>query len=384
MLKRMVSFVAVLSVFSLFLTGAACLRAEAKVRLGVLKFEGRAEELKDSAGAAVGDLFIKILFKSKGLTLVERERLESLALEHGLTKDGFMSSNTATQVGNLTGCDYILTGAITNLARGESGGSVGIGRVPLLGGLGLGGGVGKEKVRATLDVRVIDVKTGEIVFVDTAEGDASKSENNVSIIGVNLRNSEMAGPEGVAMAKAVAALAPKIEMALTGEDTLSEILNLDGKKGAKKEKTSGKPETKKEKKLKPNVETVDEDEKRPSQADGHRGKPAFENKSTDPSRVISTYGLSAGEANTLRIKHINIRKFGNTQKAYKAYAGLFESVKGDYLAAFMAGEVARNLKDKERAKAWYDKALEINPDYEPAQKAKAGLSSSSSRKKKTR
>ncbi len=332
----------------------------------------------------MGDLFIKLLFKSKGLTLVERERLESLALEHGLAKGGFMDSNTATQVGNLTGCDYILTGAITNLARGESGGSVGIGSVPIFGGLGLGGGVGKEKVRATLDVRVIDVKTGEIVFVDTAEGDASKSENRVSIVGVNLRNSEMAGPEGVAIAKAAAVLAPRIEEALTGEDTLSEILNPDSKRDAKKEKTSGKSEARKEKKLKPKVEAADEDEKGASQADAHQVKSAYENKSTDPSKVIATYGLPAGEANTLRIKHINIRKFGNSQKAYKAYADLFESNKGDYLAAFMAGEVARNLKDKERAKTWYNKALEINPDYEPAQKAKAGLSSSSSKKKKTR
>lgn len=383
-MKRARSFAVILFILSLFWTASTCLKAEAKVRLGVLKFEGRAEELKDSAGAAVGDLFIKLLFKSKGLTLVERERLESLALEHGLAKGGFMDSNTATQVGNLTGCDYILTGAITNLARGESGGSVGIGSVPIFGGLGLGGGVGKEKVRATLDVRVIEVKTGEIVFVDTAEGDASKSENRVSIVGVNLRNSEMAGPEGVAIAKAAAALAPRIEEALTGEDTLSEILNPDSKRDAKKEKTSGKSEARKEKKLKPKVEAADEDEKGASQADAHQVKSAYENKSTDPTKVIATYGLPAGEANTLRIKHVNIRKFGNTQKAYKAYVELFESGQNDYLAAFMAGEVARHLKDKERAKTWYENALEINPDYEPAQKAKAGLSSSSSKKKKTR
>ncbi|MCR4818303.1 MAG: hypothetical protein K5841_05040 [Fretibacterium sp.] len=382
-MKRARSFAVILFVLSLFWTASACLKAEAKVRLGVLKFEGRAQELKDSAGAAVGDLFIKILFKSKGLSLVERERLENLALEHGLAKGGFMDSNSATQVGHLSGCDYILTGAITNLARGESGASVGMLGGPIFGGLGLGGGIEKEKVRATLDVRVIDVKTGEIVFVDTAEGDASKSGNNISIIGINLRNSEMAGPEGVAIANAAAVLAPRIEEALTGEDTLSEILNNNDRKNVKKGKTSGKPEARKEKKLQPKAEAGDEDERTTLQADSPRGKSAYENKSTDPSKVIATYGLPAGEANTLRIKHINIRKLGNSRKAYKAYADLFESNKGDYLAAFMAGEVARKLKDRERARTWYDKALEINPDYAPAQKAKAGLSSSS-KKKKTR
>ena len=160
--------------------------------------------------------------------------------------------------------------------------------------------------RSTLDVRVIDVKTGEIVFVDTAEGDASKSENNVSIIGVNLRNSEMSGPEGVAIAKAAAALAPKIEEALTGEDTLSEILNPDGKKDTKRKKASGKPAAKEEKKQKPEPTATDEDAKNPPQADAPQKRAAYENNSTDPAKVIATYGLPAGEANTLWIKHVNI------------------------------------------------------------------------------
>ena len=380
MLKR--NIVVMLSVVSLFLMVVACSQSDAKVRLGVLKFEGRAEELKDSAGAAVGDLFVKMLFKSKGLTLVERERLESLALEHGMTKGGFMDSNTATQVGNLTGCDYMLTGAITNLARGESGGSVGA--VPIFGGIGLGGSVGKQKVRATLDVRVIKVDTGEIVFIDTAEGDASKSENSVALLGVSLRNSELAGPEGVAIAKAAAVLAPRIEEALTGEDTLSEILNEGSKKGAKGSKSSDKPTVKKDKKPEPKPTPASDEGGSGAKPGIEQGRASYENQSTDPARVIPTYGLSSGEANTLRIKHVNIRKSGNTQKAYKAYADLFESCKVDYLAAFMAGEVARNLKDKERAKVWYNKALEINPDYEPAKKAIANLSVSSSKKKKSR
>ena len=68
-----------------------------------------------------------------------------------------------------------------------------------------------------------------------------------------------------------------------------------------------------------------------------------------------------------------MRQFGNKKKAFDEYVKLYESYEGDYLAAYKAGEVAQALRDNETAKIWYDKALEINPEYEPAQKAKARL-----------
>ena len=96
---------------------------------------------------------------------------------------------------------------------------------------------------------------------------------------------------------------------------------------------------------------------------------SLENKSTDPSKVIATYSIASGEANTRRIAHLNARKL-NGQKAYDKYCELANSYSGDYLAAYQAGEAARGLKQNDDAKMWYDKALAINPHYEPAQDAK--------------
>lgn len=95
-----------------------------------------------------------------------------------------------------------------------------------------------------------------------------------------------------------------------------------------------------------------------------------ENKSTDPAKVISTYGLSSGEANTRRIAHINAGKLRDKKQAYDKYVELATSYSGDYLAAYKAGEMALQLKKKNDAKMWFDKALSINPNYEPAQMAK--------------
>jgi hypothetical protein len=94
-----------------------------------------------------------------------------------------------------------------------------------------------------------------------------------------------------------------------------------------------------------------------------------ENTSTDPVKVIPTYGLSTGEANTRRIAHINAQKLSGS-KAYDKYVELAKSYDGDYLAAYQAGRFAQQLKKNDEAKAWYDKALTINPDYKPAQDAK--------------
>lgn len=98
----------------------------------------------------------------------------------------------------------------------------------------------------------------------------------------------------------------------------------------------------------------------------------FENKSTDPTKVIATYGLPSGETAAVKAAHTNAKKLGDKSKrAYDKYVELANSNEVDYLAAYRAGVIAQNLGRKDEAAEWYAKALEINPDYEPAQKAQA-------------
>jgi curli biogenesis system outer membrane secretion channel CsgG len=94
----------------------------------------------------------------------------------------------------------------------------------------------------------------------------------------------------------------------------------------------------------------------------------LENNSTDPAKVVATYALPPGEANTRRIALLNARKLSG-KEAYDKYVELVNSYGGDYLAAYQAGEAARKLKKNDDAKIWYDKALAINPEYRPAQDA---------------
>ena len=116
----------------------------------------------------------------------------------------------------------------------------------------------------------------------------------------------------------------------------------------------------------------------PSPADDYTPAPApkpapvntanFENKSTDPAKVIASYGLPSGQANTLRVAHINARRLRGAN-AYRKYVELANSNSSDYLAAYKAGETAFSMGKRPEARQWFETALRINPNYEPAKNA---------------
>ncbi|MBQ3764799.1 MAG: hypothetical protein II869_07490 [Synergistaceae bacterium] len=75
-----------------------------------------------------------------------------------------------------------------------------------------------------------------------------------------------------------------------------------------------------------------------------------------------------------RLAHRNAAKLGKkSKKAYDKYVELVESYENDYLAAYCAGMIARSMRRKNDAVKWLDRALEINPNYVPAQEAREKL-----------
>ena len=361
-----------------------------RVRLGIKKFDSKTYDVPDRMAAAITDIFGRVLFKSKGIMLVEREKLDEVMKELRLGMSGLVDEDTAAEIGKLAGCDYMLMGSITNLARASSGVAVPLFVVPV------SVGSRNQKVKATLDIRLVKVDTGEIVFAETADGNASKSDTALSAYGVGVENSEFGGIEGTAVANAVMSLAPKVEKELTGTDTLSKILDADKKTKGKKAKSKGKSDKseeqvagssatvnrpKKGSKKKASEEVLvasapqdtKADEGTVSASSRQVNSAAFENDSTDFDTVISSYGLSKSDEDDLKAKHRKLAKMGNTAAAYREYSKLFDETGNDYFAAYKAGEVARALKKKSNAKMWYNKALEINPNYAPAKKALSKL-----------
>ena len=97
--------------------------------------------------------------KTRKFRIMERARLATLLEERGLSVSG-IADGTASY-GGFSGVDYLVTGRVMEATTGSAAGS----SIPILGALagGCSAGVG-------LDVRVVDVGTGEIRFSETVAG----------------------------------------------------------------------------------------------------------------------------------------------------------------------------------------------------------------------
>ncbi len=144
------------------------------------------------ASDALRELFVTEIMDRAGgkLRLVERERLAAIKGELDMQQSGDVDAATAQKVGKLLGAKYMLTGKITRFACKLSGASTGWGVGALVGKLtknGLAGDVAgsvsmkKATFSGRLDVRLIEVETGEILGAFKEEG--TTGDTSVKVAG---------------------------------------------------------------------------------------------------------------------------------------------------------------------------------------------------------
>ncbi len=170
------------ALISVLIAGSA-LAAEGKARLAVLEFGHKALESHWwGSGGAAQDMFITQLVKSGKFTVVDRERLAALMQEKNLSLSGEVSAATAVQAGKLLGVEYMLVGDVTEFGEQENKAQVG---------WGIGVDVRKKKFTAALDVRLISVTTGEIMWAETARKEESNAKVYVAGIGGGVDDQRM-------------------------------------------------------------------------------------------------------------------------------------------------------------------------------------------------
>lgn len=129
--------------------------------------------------------------RSKGkVRIVERERLKDVRGELSFEQSGEVDGETAQKLGKLLGVRYMLSGKITRFACKKSGASTGWGVGSLVGkltGSGMAGAVAgsvdtqKMKFSGRVDVRLIDVQSGEIL--GTFKDEEETQDTSVKIAG---------------------------------------------------------------------------------------------------------------------------------------------------------------------------------------------------------
>ncbi len=142
-----------------------------KPRVAVIDFDSEERNFwshwrdhKHEVEFEVNALFMNELVKSGKFTVIERQRLDAILQEQGLSLSGQVSANSAVSAGQLLGVDYMLTGRITKFGERQVGGQAGW-RIAM--------SAKKKTLEGGLSVRLINTTTGEIVFADEATGEDS-------------------------------------------------------------------------------------------------------------------------------------------------------------------------------------------------------------------
>lgn len=222
---RLLERVLLVFFFCLLVTNA---EASEKIRLGVLRFESKADGVSDQQAEIITDLFTRELANSRTIAVYEREQLEHIGKEQRFGMSGLVDINTAVEVGRIAGLQYILLGSVTELTQNVSGGGVAF------------IGAAMHEARATINVRVIDVATSEVRL---ALSETGHSSNTTAVLALGdkaaFATSQFGGIQARAIADAVAKLGHSLRSGTTGEashvlavSNNTYILDVSAKEGA--------------------------------------------------------------------------------------------------------------------------------------------------------
>lgn len=191
-MKKIVSSFALLAL----LCGSASVWA---ARVAVVDFDNKTPHGDWRIGQGAADMLSTQLVKKTKFQIYERDKLASILQEQDFGTSGRIDPSSAPQLGKILGVQYIVTGAVTEYGDSSQGG------------YGKGVGLGKKGYHAAVDIRIVNVETGEIVFADTGEGDESSLSVSFKGIGGGEKFNDKKATE--AMRKAINSVADKIARA---------------------------------------------------------------------------------------------------------------------------------------------------------------------------
>ncbi len=181
-----------LALMAVALAGAAALAQDAgprKKRVAILDFDyGTVRSgvaglfgTDIDVGKGMADLLVKHLVQDGTYSVIERKMLDKILAEQNFSNSDRANPSSAAQLGKLLGVDAIIVGTITQFGGENEKKQVGGGGGGW-GGFGIGG-IKKTKSKAivTVDARIIDIDTAEILAV--ADGKGESKREGTSLVG---------------------------------------------------------------------------------------------------------------------------------------------------------------------------------------------------------
>jgi hypothetical protein len=103
--------------------------------------------------------------------LVERDKLDAIMSEQKLGMSGAIDASTAARMGRILGLNAIVTGSISEFGTTTEGSEYLLAQSK------------REVVKATVDIRVVDAETGQILYADSGSGLGVKKSGGVLGLG---------------------------------------------------------------------------------------------------------------------------------------------------------------------------------------------------------
>ena len=142
-----------------------------KRRIGVVDFENKTTYGANRLGTSASDILITELAKSGKFIVVERDKMDKLMAEQKLGMSGAIDPNTAAKVGKILGLNAIVTGSISQFGEETEGSEYLITQSK------------SQVVKCTVDIRVVDAETGQVLYADSGSGLSKKHTGGVLGLG---------------------------------------------------------------------------------------------------------------------------------------------------------------------------------------------------------
>jgi curli biogenesis system outer membrane secretion channel CsgG len=234
-MKRML--IATVLCFAVFMNSDVFADAK-KPRIGVLRFTNQTSAgwWSGNVGRELQDMLIAELASTKAFRVLERKELDAVLQEQDLGASGRISKNTRAKLGNVTGAQYLVAATGSAFEKHTSGGGGGIS----FKGFSIGGK--KDRSYMSIDLKLIDVETGEIADVRTVEATSKSGGLRLGIhkggFGGNLSQHKDT-PTGKAIRACIMEISEYLECSLVKGEKSGCMEEYDAKESRRREKTKG-------------------------------------------------------------------------------------------------------------------------------------------------
>lgn len=134
-----------------------------KRRIAVIDFENKTPYGQRELGTSASDILITELQKSGQFILLEREKVQRLLDEQHFSNSDAAEPATAAKIGRMLGVQAIVTGSVSQFGVKEEG----VDNIVYQ---------RRDQIAdATVDIRIVDVSSGEILVADSGRGEAKKT-----------------------------------------------------------------------------------------------------------------------------------------------------------------------------------------------------------------